>query len=86
VLSPEAVSKAYDASRKAMVAAQENRDLTERAYQNELIETEKVIRAQLFESLMTAQHLKTRYDQLATESQMAVVIGRQLAWQLGLRP
>jgi hypothetical protein len=41
------------------------------------VETEKVIRAQLFESLMTAQYLKARYDQVAIESQISLVVGRR---------
>jgi outer membrane protein TolC len=81
-----AASKAYQSSNRAMVAAQENRELTTRAYQSELIETEKVIRAQIFESLMTAQHLKTRYDHLAIESQIAVAVGREVTRQLGQQP
>jgi outer membrane protein len=83
-LSLEAASKAYDASGRAMAAAIENRELTSRAYQSELIETEKVIRAELFESLMTAQHLKARYDRLAIESRMSLVIGKEVEARLGL--
>ncbi len=85
-LSLDAASKAYQASGRAMKAAAENRELTARAYQSELIETEKVIRAQLFESLMTAQHLKTRYDHLAIESQISLVAGKEMETRLGLSP
>ncbi|MFN0172245.1 MAG: TolC family protein [Bryobacteraceae bacterium] len=85
-LGLEAASKAYQASNRAMVAARENRELTTRAYQSELIETEKVIRAQLFEALMTAQHLKTRYDHLAIESQVSVVVGKEMAVRLNPKP
>jgi len=81
-LGLEGASKTYQAANKAMVAAQENRDLTSRAYQNELVETEKVIRAQLFESLMTAQCLKARYDHLAIESQLSLVVGKEIAGRL----
>ncbi|MBL8173211.1 MAG: TolC family protein [Bryobacterales bacterium] len=81
-LSLEAAGKAYAASERAMKAAEENRELTSRAYQNELIETEKVIRAQLFESLMTAQHLKTRYDKVALESQVSLVVGKEMETRL----
>jgi outer membrane protein TolC len=78
-LGLDAVSKTYEATGKAMAAAEENRDLTSRAYENDLVETEKVIRAQLFEALMKAQHLKTRYDKLAIESQISVVVGKEIA-------
>jgi outer membrane protein len=85
-LSMEATAKAYQASSRAMAAAQENRELTSRAYQSELIETEKVIRAQLFEAMMTAQHLKTRYDHIAIESQLAVVVGKEIVSRLTSKP
>lgn len=85
-LSLEAASKAFQATGKALASAQENRELTSRAYQSELIETEKVIRSQLFESLTAAQYLKARYDCVAIESQMGVIIGKEVARHLGLRP
>jgi outer membrane protein len=78
-LGLDAVSKTYQATGKAMAAAEENRDLTSRAYQNDLVETEKVIRAQLFEALMKAQHLKTRFDKLSIESQISVVVGKEIS-------
>jgi outer membrane protein len=85
-LSLEAAAKTYQAANRAMVAARENRDLTARAYQNELVETEKVIRAQLFESLMTAQYLKARYDQVAIESQISLVIGKEVVGLVNSKP
>jgi outer membrane protein TolC len=85
-LSLEAAAKTYQAAERAMVAARENRDLTSRAYQNELVETEKVITAQLFESLMTAQYLKARYDQLAIESQISLVVGKEVAGRVSGKP
>jgi outer membrane protein len=78
-LGLEAASKTYEAANRAMGAARENRDLTTRAYESELVETEKVIRTQLFEALMTAQYLKARYDYLAIESQISVVVGKEIA-------
>ena len=81
-LGLEAASKASQASNRAMTAAQENRELATRAYQSELIETEKVIRAQLLEALMTAQHLKTRYDHLALESRISLVVGKEFTERL----
>jgi outer membrane protein TolC len=85
-LSLDAASKTYQATDRAMVAARENRDLTSRAYQSELVETEKVIRAQLFEALMTAQYLKTRYDHVAIESQISLVIGKEVAGRVSSKP
>jgi len=85
-LGLDAASKTYEAANRAMVAARDNRDLTSRAYQSELVETEKVIRAQLFEALMTAQYLKTRYDLVAIESQISLVVGTEVARKVNSKP
>jgi outer membrane protein len=77
-----AAVKADRATLEAMKSAEENRDLNTRAYQNELVETDKVIRAQLVEALMTAQHLKTRYDHIALQSQLNLIVGTELWKQL----
>ena len=82
-LGIEAARKSYQATLDAMNAAAENRDLNTRAYQNELVETEKVIRAQLVEALMTAQHLKTRYDHVARQSQLNLIVGTEIWKKLG---
>jgi outer membrane protein TolC len=85
-LGLDAASKIYQAAEKAMVAARENRDLTSRAYESELVETEKVIRAQLFEALMIAQYDKARYDLVAIESQISLVVGKEIAGRLNPKP
>jgi outer membrane protein TolC len=77
-LSLEAARKSFQSTAEAMKAAQENRDLNIRAYQSELVETEKVIRAQLVEALMTAVHYKTRYDHVALQSQLNLVVGTEI--------
>jgi outer membrane protein len=77
-----AARKAHQATLDAMKAAEENRDLNTRAYQNELVETEKVIRAQLMEALMAAQHYKARYDHVALQSQLSLAVGAEVARQL----
>jgi outer membrane protein TolC len=81
-----AASKTYEAANRAMLAAQDNRDLTSRAYENELVETEKVIRAQLFESLLTAQCLKARYDLVSMESQISLLVGKEISGRLNSKP
>lgn len=75
-------SKAHRATQEAMVAAQENRELNTRAYQNELVDTEKVIRAQLMEALMSAQHYKISYDHVALQSQLQLLVGSEIANKL----
>jgi len=80
-LSLNAAEKSYQATLDAMTAATENRDLNTRAYQNELVETEKVIRAQLMEALMQAQHYKARYDHIALHSQLNLLVGTEILKQ-----
>lgn len=86
VLGLSATAKSYQATLDAMKASEESRDLNTRAYQNELVETEKVIRAQLLEALMTAQHYKTRYDFVALRSQLDLVVGSAVLKQLSEHP
>lgn len=78
LLGLDAARKAYDASRDAMKAASENRDLNTRAYQNELVETEKVIRAQLMEAFMSAQHYKAAYDHAELQSRLNLIVGTEV--------
>jgi outer membrane protein TolC len=78
LLSLNAARKAMGASEAAMKAAEENRDLNTRAYESELVETQDVIKAQLVESLMTAQYLKTRFDHATLQSQLTLIIGSEL--------
>lgn len=81
-LSLAAATKACTATESAMQAAVENRDLNTRAYQQELVDTEKVIRAQLMEAVMTAQHLKARYDLVALQSSLSLVVGTEVLRQV----
>jgi outer membrane protein len=80
-----AARKSYQATLDAMVSAQENRDLNTRAYQNELVETEKVIRAQLMEALMSAQYYKTCFDHITLLSQLDLVVGTEVLKQLEMK-
>jgi outer membrane protein TolC len=81
-LSINAAQKSHQATFDAMKSATETRELNIRAYQNELVDTEKVIRAQLIEALMSAQHYKTRYDHVALQSQMNLVVGTEILKQI----
>jgi outer membrane protein len=82
LLGMDASRKSLQATGEAMKAATENRDLNTRAYENELVETQEVIKAQLIESLMTAQHLKNRFDYIAFQSQLTLIIGNEVWKQL----
>lgn len=77
-----AAQTACDATREAMNAAVENSDLNTRAYQSEMVETEKVIRAQLIEALMTAQYRKNLYDHAVLVSQLDLLVGTEVARRL----
>ena len=85
-LGLSAAQKSYQATLDAMKAAEENRDLNTRAYQNELVETEKVIRAQLMEALMSVQHYKTRYDHLVLQSQLNLLVGTEVLNRIQGKP
>lgn len=82
VLGLDAAAKSGEASQAAMRSAVENRELNMRAYQEELVETEKVIRAQLMEALMSAQHYKARYDYAVILSQLNLTVGKEIGERL----
>lgn len=79
VLSLQAAIKADAATALASKSAAENRELNTRAYESELVETEKVIRAQLMESLMTAQHYLARYQMTTLDARLSLLVGKELA-------
>jgi outer membrane protein len=81
-LGLEAARQSHQAALDAMTAARENCDLNTRAYQNGLVDTEKVVRAQLVDALMTAQHYKTVYDHVVLQSQMNLLVGTEVLKQL----
>jgi outer membrane protein TolC len=70
--------KQQAAAKAALDAATENRELTERAYKEELMETKDVIEAQLTESLMAAQYLKTQYDQVEAAAHLDTFVGERI--------
>lgn len=78
LLGLAACGKQYQATLDAMRAAEENCDLNTRAYQNELVETQDVIKAQMVESLMQAQHRKMLYDQVVLRSRLDLVVGTEV--------
>ncbi len=70
-----ASEKAVAATQAARDAAAEDCSLTIRAYQNGLVETEKVIRAQIAEAMTTAQHLKALFDHAEAASRIRLLVG-----------
>jgi hypothetical protein len=53
-----------------------------RGYQTGLVATEKVIRTQLQEALLTAAHDKAVYDHLALQSGIDLVVGKSVHSEL----
>jgi outer membrane protein len=82
VLGLGAAEKQFQATLDAMKSAEENRDLNTRAYQNDLVETEDVIKAQLMEAFMSAQHYKMRFDHAELLSKLNVVVGTEVHKQI----
>jgi len=68
-----------DSSEAAATAAEENRALNERAYQEEMVETKDVIEAQLIESLMKAQYQKSLFDNIETRANLDFVVGTEVS-------
>jgi outer membrane protein TolC len=66
------------ATEAAAKAAEENRDLNERAYQQELVETGDVIEAQLMESLLKANFQKTLFDLAEAQARLQLVVGGEV--------
>jgi outer membrane protein TolC len=67
-LNLEANEKVVKAEQDASASAKDDTDLTWRGYQSGLVATEKVIRAQLQEALVTAARDKAEYDHLALQA------------------
>jgi outer membrane protein TolC len=65
-------------SEAAATAAEENRTLNERAYQEEMVETKDVIEAQLIESLMKAQYRKSLFDNIEARANLDFVVGTEV--------
>ncbi len=60
-----------------MEAAGQNRELNVRAYQDELVETQDVIQAQLMESFMQAQFQKVLFDHIESRFRLDLLSARK---------
>jgi outer membrane protein len=67
------------AAKAAVLAATENRELNERAYQHELVETKDVLEAQVMESTLEAQYQKVLYDHIEALAQLNLIIGAEVS-------
>jgi outer membrane protein TolC len=77
-LNLEANEKVVKAEQDASASAKDDTDLTWRGYQSGLVATEKVIRAQLQEALVTAARDKAEYDHLALQAGIDLVVGKSV--------
>jgi len=66
------------ATKEALDAATENRELNVRAYQEELVETKDVIEAQLIEFFINGQYLKALYDNAANQADLEFIVGKKI--------
>jgi len=82
-LELEASEKVVQADEASASAAREDTDLTMRGYQSGLVTTEKVIRAQLQQALVTASRDKAIYDHLALKAEMDLVVGNGVQAEFG---
>lgn len=74
----------YKAAKEAAQAAEENRDLNERAYQNELVETKDVIESQITESFLKATFHKVVYDHAEVHAHLSYAVGTEVSKMLHL--
>jgi outer membrane protein TolC len=77
-----ASEKAVQATQDASTAAKDDSELTLRGYQTGLVATEKVIRAQLQEALITAAHDKAVYDHQALKARIDLIVGKSVQDEL----
>ncbi len=82
-LSLAMTAKAHQANKAAMKASIDNRELTIRAYQHGLVETEDVIRAQIMEAIMSIRHYKALFNHIAQQSQLDLIVGTHVLDVLG---
>lgn len=66
------------ASGAALEAAEQNRSLNARAYQDQLVEVQDVIQSQLMESFARAVYEKVRYDHAQARAHLEQVVGTEL--------
>lgn len=66
------------AAAAALEAASDNRSLNVRAYQDDLVEVEDVVEAQIMESMAIAHHDIVRYGYLTSRARLEFVIGAEV--------
>ncbi len=77
-----ASERVVEATDAAAASAKDDTEMTLRGYQSGLVATEKVIRAQLQEALVTAAHDKAIYDHLTLGTKIDLVVGKSVQAEL----
>jgi outer membrane protein TolC len=77
-----ASEKVVQATEDASTSAADDTELTLRGYQTGLVATEKVIRVQLQEALVTAAHDKAVYDHRVLQARIDLVVGKSVQAEL----
>lgn len=81
-----ASEKSCQASSEAMKTAIDDRDLTTRAYESGLVATERIVRVQLQEALVTAGYYKAVYEHRALQSNIDFVVGKGIQGEFNRTP
>jgi outer membrane protein TolC len=81
-LQLDASEKIYASTRDAMLTAQEDDELTTRGYSAGLLTTEKVVRAQIQEALVSAAYYRAVYEHQSIQSQIDLTVGKQVQLQI----
>jgi outer membrane protein TolC len=76
-LQTRAAQKQVEITRQALATSRENRDLTRRAYQTGAVETQKVIKANLFDAMIHANHYRAMHDQALHLAEIAYLLGTE---------
>jgi outer membrane protein TolC len=76
-LKTRAAQKQVEITRQALATSRENRDLTRRAYQTGAVDTQEVIKANLYDAMTRANHYRAMHDQALHLAEIAYLLGRE---------
>ena len=71
--------RVHESTQAAARSATEHRDLTERAYRQDMVQTDDLIEAQLLEALILANAQKARYSHAASRSLVDFLVGHEVS-------
>ncbi|MCU7843038.1 MAG: TolC family protein [Candidatus Thiodiazotropha sp. (ex Monitilora ramsayi)] len=77
-IQTHAAQRQIEITQQAVNTAQENRDLSSRAYQTGAVKTEKVIEANLMDALVRANHYRSKHDQALHLAEITYLLGKEV--------